>query len=78
MSGFEASLTKARRRQFVGLFLGGVVFLCLAAAVASVILTSGGTRILVQPEEASSSYRMEISSGLAVAIDNVVYSLSPT
>ena len=78
MSEFKLGLAAARKRQHV---IYASVALAIAAAgllLAAFLLSAGGTPIIAAPDDAQKTARVSIVEGIAVAIDNVVYSLSST
>ncbi|TQV77955.1 SUMF1/EgtB/PvdO family nonheme iron enzyme [Denitrobaculum tricleocarpae] len=73
MNAFEQGLAQARARQrrlFVGLLVAfGVV--CLG--VAAILISASGTSIRVLPADARDSATLEVASGFAFTVENIVY-----
>lgn len=76
MSQFETALAQAQKKQTRGLLLSGLLLVLVVIAVAGIVISSGGTRILVQPEDAKEHAQIELADGYGIAVNNVVYSIS--
>tara|TARA_R110002073_G_scaffold332582_1_gene518824 strand:+ start:7140 stop:9158 length:2019 start_codon:yes stop_codon:yes gene_type:complete len=70
----DLHLARARHRRL----MAGVVALCLAVVVgvAAVLAVTKGTRIRIEPPDAAAVGFVKVIDGLALAVDQVIYSLS--
>ena len=76
MNQFERGLAQAKRQQRL-IYAGAGVFVVAAALLlAEFLLSAGGTPIIAAPDDAEKTARVSVIKGLAVSVDNVVYSLS--
>lgn len=76
MSQFEQGLARAKRRHRLMFIVFASVIVIAGLGVAGVLIVAGGTRILVTPDEAAESAKVSVLGGTAVAVDNIVYSLT--
>lgn len=76
MTRFEQGLAKAKRRHRLLFLAFAFVVLIAAVGVAGVVIATGGTRVIVLPDDAVESARVSVTDGAAVAVDNVIYSLT--
>ncbi len=76
MSQFETALAQAQKKQTRGLLIGTLMLVLVVGAVAGIVLSSGGTRILIQPADAEESAQIQLVNGFGIAVDNVIYSFS--
>ena len=76
MSQFETALAQAQKKQIRGLLLSGLLLVLVVTAVAGIVISSGGTRIQVLPEDAKERAQIELADGYGIAVNNVVYSIS--
>ncbi len=78
MSEFELDFQKARIRQhrlYVLIFLS---FVCLAALLAGVLISTSGTPIKILPYEAEETGTISVVDGYSIAYGSVVYGLPGT
>lgn len=78
MSQFEQGLAAAKKRHRRLFFIVAVFVVCAAVGVAGVLVSAGGTRIIVTPDEAVETAKVSVVSGMAVSVENVIYSLTGT
>lgn len=76
MNAFEEGLANAKARQRKFYLIGAVSLLAIALIVGAALLSAGGTPIVASPDAAEETASVSIIEGVAVSIDNVVYSLS--
>ena len=76
MSQFETALAQAQKKQIRGLLLSGLLLVLVVTAVAGIVISLGGTRILVLPEDAKERAQIELANGYGIAVNHVVYSIS--
>ena len=76
MNQFERGLAQAKRQQRLIYAGAGLLIVGAELPLAGFLLSEGGTPIVAAPDDAEKTARVSGMGGMAVSIDNVVYSLS--
>lgn len=76
MNAFEQGLAQARARQRRLFIVLLVSFGVACVAVAAVLISASGTSIRVLPGDARDSATLEVASGFAFSVENIVYGFS--
>ncbi len=75
MNDFERGLREVRARHRRGFVLGAFLLGLAILVTVGLIAVSGGTPIRVEPAEASIDAEVTVTSGLAIEVERVIYSL---